>query len=83
MGNVDELIQAQVLAVRAACEQITSNALKLLMIGPAGTKSRGRLGKPTSRSPGELRSRIRRIPAVDKSALDRNPNAGLSAIRSR
>jgi DNA-binding FadR family transcriptional regulator len=31
MGNVDELIQAQVLAARAACEQITSNALKLLI----------------------------------------------------
>jgi hypothetical protein len=31
MGNVDELIQAQVLAARAACEQTTSNALKLLI----------------------------------------------------
>ena len=31
MGNVDELIQAQVLAARAACEQITSNALKRLI----------------------------------------------------
>jgi len=31
MGNVDQLIQAQVLAARAACEQITSNALKLLI----------------------------------------------------
>lgn len=31
MGKVDELIQAQVLAARAACEQITSNALKRLI----------------------------------------------------
>ncbi len=31
MGNVDELIQVQVLTARVACEQITSPALKRLV----------------------------------------------------
>ena len=60
MGNVDELIQAQVLAARAACEQTTSNALKLLIdsvdrgllpavkawVGAEGRRTRGDLPPP-------------------------------------